>query len=151
MIPRARRYDYPCPKRLKYNVENNRNATVVGGNDAITVKAGTRSVTVKGNSSLTVQAGDRIVNVTAITSLIRPAKSACRLRSKITTDLRRKHNHNGARQDNNQRWRWREHDTGCKCIDESAAGSKVLLDANADMESSGGSQVLLDAKSAYEK
>ncbi|RLB92248.1 MAG: type VI secretion system tip protein VgrG [Deltaproteobacteria bacterium] len=45
-------------------IENDRNATIKGGNDALTVESGTRSVTVKGDTSLIVQAGNRSVGVT---------------------------------------------------------------------------------------
>lgn len=45
-------------------IENDRNTTIVGGNDTLTVQAGTRTVTVKGDTSLTVQAGARTVSVT---------------------------------------------------------------------------------------
>ena len=49
---------------MSTTVENDQTITVVGGNRAMTIQAGTLTETVKGDASLTVQAGSRTVSVT---------------------------------------------------------------------------------------
>lgn len=56
-------------------VENNRTTTIVGGNDTLSVQAGTRSVTVKGDTSLTVESGNRTVDINSGDCKITAAKS----------------------------------------------------------------------------
>ncbi len=63
-------------KDMNTTVENDRSATIVGGNDTIAVQAGTRSVTVKGDTSLTVEAGNRTVSVSAGESNVTAAAKA---------------------------------------------------------------------------
>jgi type VI secretion system secreted protein VgrG len=127
-------------------VENNRNATVVSGNDTIAVQAGTRSVTVKGNTSLTVQAGDRIVNVTGNYKLDTTSEISMQAPTKITLTC------GGSTITMEPSKITISAGAGAKIVldanalTQASAGNKVFLDGNALMNSTAGDQVLLDGK-----
>ena len=131
-------------KDANTTVENDRNATIVGGNDSITVQAGTRSVTVKGNTSLTVEEGDRIVDVTGSYTLDTTAEISMQAPTKISLtcggstitmepDKITLTAGGGASL---------TLDTDALMV--SSDGSQQLLDSNVTVQSSGGSEVLLD-------
>ncbi|MGH8551382.1 MAG: bacteriophage T4 gp5 trimerization domain-containing protein [Methylococcales bacterium] len=129
---------------MNTTVEHDRGTTVVGGNDALTVKAGTRSVTVKGNTSLTVQAGDRIVNVTGNYKLDTTSEISMQAPSKITLTC-------GGSTITMEPGKITISARGgaklvldANALTQASAGNKVLLDGNALMDSTAGDKVLLD-------
>lgn len=117
-------------KDMNTTVENDRNTTLVGGNDSLTVSAGTRSVTVKGNTSLTVQAGDRTVNVTGSYKLDTTSEINMQAPAKITLTC-------GGSSITM---------VPGKITISAGGGAGIVLDANALTKSSAGSEVLLDGK-----
>jgi type VI secretion system secreted protein VgrG len=109
-------------------VENDRAATIVGGNDTLAVQAGTRSVTVKGDTSLTVEAGDRTVNVTGNYQLDTTSEIKIQAPDKITLTC------GGSSI---------KMEPG-KITISAGSGGGITLDENALMTSSVGSEVRLD-------
>ena len=133
-------------KDMDSTIENNRSATVVGGNDKLAVQAGTRSVTVKGNTSLTVESGDRTVNVTGNYQLDTTSEIKMQAPTKITLTC-------GGSTFTMEPGKITIKAGGnasitldANALAKSSAGSKVLLDSNALMQSTAGDKVLLDGK-----
>ena len=119
---------------MNTTVENDRTTTVVGGNDTLSVQAGTRTVTVKGNTSLTVEAGDRTVDVTGNYKLDTTSEINIQAPTKISLTC------GGSNI---------TMEPG-KISITSGGGAGITLDGNADMKSKAGSHVLVDANALME-